>query len=55
MPAGNILTNVAVLLLAAAVFDDMRRGDRLTPARKTWLLIAALFAAVGIAVELFTS
>ena len=55
MLAGNILTNVAVLLLAAAVFDDMRQGGRLTPARKTWLLVAAAFAAVGIAVELSAS
>lgn len=55
MLAGNILTNVAVLLLAAAVFNDMREGDRLTPAKKTWLLVAAVFAAVGIAVELFAS
>jgi hypothetical protein len=53
MLAGNILTNVAVLFLAAAVFDDLRQGDRLTPTRKTRLLVAAILSATGVAIELF--
>lgn len=53
MQASNILTNVAVLFLAVTVWDDMRKGGRVTAPRKTWLLVAALFAAISAVLEGF--
>lgn len=53
MQTGNILTNLAILFLAAALWDDLRRGARLTTARKTWLLVACIFAAVSLALQIF--
>jgi low affinity Fe/Cu permease len=53
MTVPAILTNVAILLVLVAIWDDMRRGGRLTPARKTWLLVAAIFTAVSLAHHLF--
>ena len=53
MIAPVILTNLAILLLVAAVWDDMRKEDRLTPARKTWLLVAAIFTAVSLVHQFF--
>jgi hypothetical protein len=35
------------------MWDDMRRGGRLTPARKTWLLVAAIFAIVSLVHQFF--
>ena len=53
MHAGTILTNVAIILVAAAVWDDLKRGGRGTPARRTWLLVACLFALVSAVIHLF--
>ena len=47
MQASGILTSVAVLFLAATIWDDLREHDRVTPARKTYLLVACIFAVVG--------
>ena len=52
MQASGILTCVAVLLLAATIWDDMRRGDRVTPARKTYLMVACIFALVSAVLHL---
>jgi hypothetical protein len=54
MPAGQILTGVAIILLAAAVWDDLRRGDRVTPARKTYLLVACLFGLASAVLAIFS-
>lgn len=52
MEAVSILTNVAVLLLAVAVWDDMKQHDRVTPMRKTLLLVAGIFSLVSVVVQL---
>lgn len=52
MQAAGILTSVAILLIAAAVWDDLRRSNRVTPARRTYLLVASLFAAIGAVLHL---
>jgi hypothetical protein len=53
MGAETILTNVAVLFLAATVWNYLRQEERLTPARKTWLLVASIFAAISLILQLF--
>jgi hypothetical protein len=52
MNASVVLTNVAVLLIAAALWDDMKRGGRLEPRRRTWLLTAGIFGISGILMAL---
>lgn len=52
MRASGILICVAILLLAAAHWDDLRRGGRATPARKTYLMVACIFALVSAALQL---
>lgn len=47
MQAAGILTSVAILMLAAAIWDDLRGNDRVTPARKTYLIVACIFALVN--------
>lgn len=47
MQAGNILTNIAIFMLAATLWDDLRQGGRITSARKTWLMIACIFAGMS--------
>ena len=39
MEAAGILTSVAILMLAAAMWDDLSRNERVTPARKTYLIV----------------
>jgi hypothetical protein len=53
MGAETILTNVAILFLAATFWNYLREEDRLTPARKTWLLVAGIFATISVVVQLF--
>ena len=53
MQAGNILTNIAIILLAAALWSDMRQGNRITPAVKTYLTVACLFAAISAILQAF--
>jgi hypothetical protein len=52
MNTGVVLTNVALLLIVAAFWDDMKRGGRLEPRRRTWLLTASIFAITGIVTAL---
>lgn len=47
MEAAGILTSVAILMLAAAMWDDLSRNERVTPARKTYLIVACIFALVN--------
>jgi len=54
MQAAAVLTNVAIVLVAAAVWDDLRRGGRATPARNTWLFVACVFGVVSAALHLVT-
>jgi hypothetical protein len=53
MQATAILTNVAILLVAAAVWADMRHGERVTIAGRTMLVMACSFALISSAVQLF--
>jgi hypothetical protein len=52
MQAAAILTNVAIILVAAAVWDDLRRGGRANPGRMTWLGVACLFALISAVLHL---
>jgi uncharacterized membrane protein len=47
MHASGILICVAVLMLAAAIWDDLKCSRRVTPARKTYLLVACIFAVIS--------
>jgi hypothetical protein len=53
MGAETILTGIAILLLAATFWNYLQSENRLTPARRTWLSIAAIFALVSILLRLF--
>jgi len=48
LPIGHILLALGLLFLAAACNDYLKRENKLTPARQTWLRIAQIFAAVTI-------
>ena len=47
MQAADILLSVAIVLLAVTIRDDLKARDQITPARKTWLLVAVIFAVVS--------
>jgi hypothetical protein len=47
MNAAYILLGVGALFLVAGVLRLSRDGGKLHPQSKTWLLIAAIFIAVG--------
>ena len=47
MIAKQLLLSIAVILVIVAVADDLRRRDQLTAARKTYLLVAAIFAIMS--------
>ncbi len=53
MRAGMILISIALLMLVAAVWDDLKRGGRMTPARKTYLMVASIFALINAILQLF--
>lgn len=47
MDAGRILISVSVILLVATIWEDLTRGSRMTPSKKTYLMIAASFAFIN--------
>lgn len=47
MMTGYILLGVGVVFLIAAMVRLQRDSGKLHPQSKTWLLIAAIFSAVG--------
>ncbi len=47
-PLGTVLVGLAVIFLAIAFRNFLKAEGKLTPARKTWLRIAIIFAAVAI-------
>ena len=53
MQTGSILISVAVILLAVTLWDDLRRGQRMTNSQKTYLLVAILFAAITGLLQVF--
>jgi hypothetical protein len=53
MNADTILTNLAIIFLALTVWNYLQQEGRLTPARKTWLTVSGIFAAVSLLVRLF--
>jgi uncharacterized membrane protein len=52
MQASQILISFAIFFLAAAHWDDMRRNDRVTSARKTFLIMACIFGLVSAVLQL---
>jgi hypothetical protein len=53
MGTETILTNIAILLLVATVWNYLQQENRLTPARRTWLSVAGIFALVSALLQLF--
>lgn len=45
---GTVFVGLAVIFLSLTIRDYLRSEGKLTPARRTWLRIALIFAAVGI-------
>lgn len=45
---GIVFVALAVIFIGLALRDYLKSEDKLTPARKTWLRIAFIFASVGI-------
>ena len=52
MNAPAILTNVAVLLVVATLWTELKRGDRLKGPAQGWLLAAAALAVASVVVML---
>ena len=46
---GPVFVGLGVIFLAVCLRDYLKAEGKLTPSRKTWLTIAAIFAVVGIA------
>jgi hypothetical protein len=53
MGAETILSDIAILLLVATVWNYLQQEDRLTAARRTWLSIAGIFAVISALLQLF--
>ena len=53
MNVESILTNIAIIFLAVTVWNYLQQEGRLTSARRTWLTVAGIFAAVSLLLRLF--
>jgi hypothetical protein len=53
MNVETILTNIAIIFLGVTVWNYLQQEGRLTPARRTWLTVAGIFAAVSLLLRLF--
>lgn len=53
MQTGNLLSNMSVILVAAAVWDDLRQRGAAGPRPKTYLLVACLFAVISAVLEIW--
>jgi hypothetical protein len=53
MNAETALTNVAILFLVVTVWNYLSQEGKLTPARRTWLSVAGIFAVISLLVRLF--
>lgn len=51
MDTTTILTSLAIIFIVITMLDDLKKGGRLTPARRAWLMVAGIFAIVTIANE----
>jgi hypothetical protein len=51
-PLAVVFVGLGVVFLALVLWDWLKEEGKLTPARKTWLCIAWLFAAVAIGLYL---
>ena len=52
MKASLVLTNVALLLVTATLWVEMRGAGRLLPMYRAWLSVAGIFALGGIVTAL---
>jgi hypothetical protein len=50
---GIIFVAIAVIFVGVAFRDYLKRGDKLTIARKIWIRMAFIFAGVGICIFFF--
>ena len=50
-----VFVALGVIFLAVTLRDALKAQDQLTPARKTWTLIAMIFAAVAIGLFLLNT
>jgi hypothetical protein len=48
MNLGIFFLLAATIFVALAVWDIKRKGKEMTPARKTWIIIAVVFTIVGV-------
>jgi hypothetical protein len=48
MGAQDILTNIAILLVVATIWTDMKRRDKLPAGHRGRLITAALFAGISL-------
>jgi hypothetical protein len=49
---GIVFVAIAVIFLAVALNDYLRAEGKLSPARRTWIRVAIIFASIGILLHL---
>jgi len=48
MNTGILFLAFAVVFAALSLYDFLKKGAKMTPSRKTWILIAVIFTLVGV-------